>query len=93
MTRTYGLSVDNLLAVELVTVDGEAIRASATEEPELFWGLRGGGGNFGVVTSFTFQAHPLGPDVYAGTFIFGPDRWADALRGWRRGPVPACRRL
>ena len=82
LTRAYGLSVDNLLAVEVVTADGATVRASASENPELFWGLRGGGGNFGVVTAFTFRAHPLGPDVYAGTFIFGRDRWAEALRGW-----------
>ena len=63
-------------------MEGETVRASATEEPDLFWGLRGGGGNFGVVTSFTFRAYPLGPDVFAGTFIIGPERWAEALRGW-----------
>ena len=59
-----------------------AVHASATENDDLFWGLRGGGGNFGVVSSFTFRAHPLGPDVFAGTFVYGAARWADALRGW-----------
>ena len=66
----------------VVTATGEAIRASATEHDDLFWALRGGGGNFGVVTSFVFGAVPLGPDVFAGTFIYRRERWADALRGW-----------
>ena len=58
---------------------------------DLFWGVRGGGGNFGVVSSFTFRAHPLGPDVLAGTFVSRPDHWPAALRGfeaWSRGDVP-----
>ena len=81
LTRAYGLSVDNLLGADVVTASGEQVHASARENPELFWGLRGGGGNFGVVTSFTFRAHPLPPDVFAGTFLYGRERWADALRG------------
>ena len=81
LTRAYGLSVDNLLGADVVTASGEHVHASARENPELFWGLRGGGGNFGVVTSFTFRAHPLPPDVFAGTFLYGRERWADALRG------------
>jgi len=82
LTRAYGLSVDNLLAVDLVTADGEHLRASEAENGELFWGVRGGGGNFGVVASMMFRAHALGPDLFAGTFIYRPDRWRDALRGW-----------
>jgi FAD/FMN-containing dehydrogenase len=82
LTRAHGLSVDSLLAVDLVTADGEHISASEAENEELFWGVRGGGGNFGVVSSMTFRAHPLGPDVFAGTFIYRPERWLDALRGW-----------
>ena len=81
LTRAYGLSVDNLLGADVVTASGEQVHASARENTELFWGLRGGGGNFGVVTSFTFRAHPLPPDVFAGTFLYGRERWADALRG------------
>ena len=82
LTRAHGLTVDNLLEAEIVTATGEAIRTSATEHDDLFWALRGGGGNFGVVTSFVFGAVPLGPDVFAGTFIYRRERWSDALRGW-----------
>ena len=82
LTRAYGLSVDNLLAADVVTASGDLVHATATENADLLWGLRGGGGNFGVVTSFTFRAHPLGPDVQAGNFFYGADRWADALRAW-----------
>ncbi len=63
LRRKYGLSIDNVLSVELVTANGEFVRASETENAELFWGIRGGGGNFGVVTSFEFRLHPVGPNV------------------------------
>lgn len=82
LVRAYGLSIDNLLAVDLVTAAGDQVHASETENEELFWGVRGGGGNFGVVSSFTFRAYPLGPEVYAGTFFYGLERWVDALRGF-----------
>jgi len=78
----HGLALDNLQSVEIVTHDGALVRASADENPDLFWGLRGGGGNFGVVTSFTFRAHRLDHDVFAGTLIYPRDRWAEALRGY-----------
>ncbi len=83
LTRAYGLSVDNLIQAEVVTANGELVRTSATEHPELFWGIRGGGGNFGVVTSFTFRAYPLGPRILAGTFIYPKPRWTAALRAYR----------
>ena len=63
--------MDNLLAVDVVTASGDTVHASDQENPDLFWGVRGGGGNFGVVSSFTFRAYPIGPDVFAGTFVCG----------------------
>ena len=80
LMRRFGLACDNLLSVDLVTADGELRTASATENEELFWGLRGGGGNFGVVTSLEYRLHPVGPLVLGG-FIFHPLAVAkDALR-------------
>ena len=82
LTRAYGLTVDNLLAADVITADGDHVRASAADNPELFWGLRGGGGNFGVVTRFTFRAHPLGPELVTGNLIYRADRWTEALRAY-----------
>ena len=69
LERSHGLACDNLVAVELVTASGELVRASADEHAELFWGLTGGGGNFGVITEFEFRLYPVGPLVYAGMVL------------------------
>mgnify|MGYP003471242714 FL=1 len=70
LTRKYGMTVDNLLSVEIVTVDGNILRASEKENADLFWAIRGGGGNFGVVTQFEFKLHPVGPEILAGLLVF-----------------------
>ncbi len=82
LIRRHGLTIDNLVSAEVVLATGERVRASDAENADLFWGLRGGGRNFGVVTSFTFRAHPLDQDVFAGTLIYERPRWAEALRAY-----------
>ena len=85
LQRKHGLTIDQLLSVDLVTADGDLVKASSSENPDLFWGLRGGGGNFGIVTEFEFRLHSVGPVVFAGP-IFWPIEKAPALlrfyRGW-----------
>jgi FAD/FMN-containing dehydrogenase len=83
LMRKHGLTVDNLLAAEVVTADGELLRASDHKHPDLFWALRGGGGNFGVVTSFEFQLHPVGPDVLAGPILWDASDTGEVLRFYR----------
>ncbi|MBC7857276.1 MAG: FAD-binding oxidoreductase [Burkholderiaceae bacterium] len=70
LSRAHGLSVDNLMAADIVIADGRQIHINASEQPDLFWAIRGGGGNFGVVTTFEFQLHPVGPQVTAGLIVF-----------------------
>ena len=62
----YGLALDNLLSVDIVTAEGKSLKASAEENPDLFWAVRGGGGNFGVVASFEYRLHPVGPTITGG---------------------------
>jgi FAD/FMN-containing dehydrogenase len=83
LMRKYGLACDNLVSADVVTADGRLVRASSTENPELFWGLRGGGGNFGIVTSFELELHPVGPEVYAGPLFLPADAAVDLLRFFR----------
>src|SRR6266566_2827132 len=88
LTGQAGLSCDNLIGAEVVTADGQILRASADEHPDLFWALRGGGGHFGVVTSFEYRMHAVGPAVNLGLFFAGLDQGAALLRfarEFRRG--------
>ncbi|HEX5617085.1 MAG TPA: FAD-dependent oxidoreductase, partial [Solirubrobacteraceae bacterium] len=78
--RRYGLTVDNLRGVELVTAEGEHVRVDADTEPELFWGLRGGGGNFGIATAFEYDLHRLGPMVLGGSVFWSIDDGPAVLR-------------
>jgi FAD/FMN-containing dehydrogenase len=83
LARRFGLACDNVVRFEVVTAEGEVVRASEAENPELFWALRGGGGNFGVVTEFEFQLHPIGTETLIADLYVEPQHAAAALRGWR----------
>jgi FAD/FMN-containing dehydrogenase len=83
-TRKFGLTVDNLISAEIVTADARLVRASDNENQDLFWALRGGGGNFGVVTSFEFKLHPLGPEVLSGLVVHPFDKAGELLSEFRR---------
>ncbi len=82
LSRKYGLSCDNVLSAEVVTADGEVVTASESEHADLFWALRGGGGNFGVVTTFEYRLHPVA-EIYGGPIAYPMDRAADVLRFYR----------
>lgn len=91
LTRAHGLAADALVAVDVVTADGQVVTATAHEHADLFWALHGGGGNFGVATSFTFRAVPLGPRVLAGNLVYSLPSWRRAWRAfdaWTRDLPP-----
>jgi FAD/FMN-containing dehydrogenase len=84
LSRKHGLTSDSLLSADVVTANGDVIRASTSENSDLFWALRGGGGNFGVVTSFTFQAHAVGPELYCGLIVHRQADAPDVLAHYRK---------
>jgi FAD/FMN-containing dehydrogenase len=83
LTRKHGMTVDNLVSVDLVTVEGKRVHASEEENADLFWAVRGGGGNFGVVTQFEFGLHPIGPEILAGLIVFPFDQASQVLKQYR----------
>jgi hypothetical protein len=93
LVRKYGFTVDSLLSVDLVTADGALVHASEAENPELFWGVRGGGGNFGIVTSFEYRLHPVGPIVTGGMMLWPGTAARDLLRFWADYMVQAREEL
>jgi len=93
LSPKYGLTCDNLLSADVVTADGELVRASERENADLFWALRGGGGNFGVVTSFEFQLHAVGPEVFAGSLIYPAEDTRQVLDQYREFMADAPREV
>ena len=83
LSRSHGLTIDSLVAAEIVTAAGDRLRCSKDDHADLFWATRGGGGNFGIVTSFEFKLHPVGPEVMSGPIVFPGDRAKEVLRGYR----------
>ncbi len=83
LTRKHGFACDNLVSVDIVTADGRYLIASKTENADLFWAVRGGGGNFGIVTSFEFEAHPIGPEVTFCAVFYPMEDASKIFRGWR----------
>jgi FAD/FMN-containing dehydrogenase len=84
LSRKFGMTIDNLLSADVVTADGSQLHASETENQDLFWGLRGGGGNFGIVSSFEFQLHPVGPGLLSGLIVFPFDQAKSILTQFAR---------
>ena len=93
LSRRFGWTSDNLESVDLVTAEGRAVRASERENGDLFWGLRGGGGNFGVATSFTYALHPVGPEIVGGAIAWRGEEAADVLEMYRELVTRAPREL
>jgi len=93
LQRRYGLTIDQLLAVELITAEGELVRASESENADLFWGIRGAGANFGVVTSFEFRLNPLGPTVLAGPIVWATEDSPKLMRFYREWAAEAPEEL
>jgi len=83
LTRKHGLTVDNLVAAEVITADGQRVRTSLEESPDLFWAIRGGGGNFGIVTQFVFKLHPVGPEVLTGLIVYPFEQARSVLTQYR----------
>jgi len=89
ISRKHGLTIDNLISADVVTASGELVKASAEENADLFWAIRGGGGNFGVVTSFTLKLHPVGPEVTAGLIVYPFAQAKEVLAAYRRAVAGA----
>ena len=83
LTRKYGMTIDNLISAEMVTADGRKIQVSEGENTDLFWAIRGGGGNFGVITQFEFSLHPVGPEILAGLIVFPINQAKQVLQKYR----------
>jgi len=83
LTRKYGLAIDNLISAEIITADAKRVRASVDENTDLFWAIRGGGGNFGIVTMFEFQLHPVGPEILAGLIVYPLEQAESVLSQYR----------
>lgn len=83
LRRKHGLTIDNLLSVDMVTADGEVRHASATEHTDLFWAVRGAGGNFGIVVNFEYELHPVGPEVMEATVMYPFDKADEVIKAWR----------
>lgn len=93
LSRRFGWTSDNVVSMDLVTADGARVRASEDENPDLFWGLRGGGGNFGVVTGIEYALHPVGPEIHGGPVVWRAESAPEVLEAFRRAALEAPREL